>query len=53
MAAVPNSPTTPTRTSTLGKKDKGGWMGTLTKKRQQSKKEGIFNYARLSNIYLI
>ncbi|XP_057312668.1 alpha-parvin-like [Hydractinia symbiolongicarpus] len=39
MAAVPNSPTTPTRTSTLGKKDKGGWMGTLTKKRQQSKKE--------------
>ena len=39
----PGSPTTPTRSNsnTLSKKDKGGWgLGTLTKKRQMSKKQG-------------
>ena len=34
-------PTTPTRTNTLGKKEKGGWMGTLTRGSRKSKKEGI------------
>jgi len=33
------APTTPTRTNTLGKKDKGGWLGTLTRGRNKSNKE--------------
>jgi len=31
--------TTPTRTSTLSKKDKQGWMGTLTRRNRKSEKE--------------
>ena len=42
MAAVPpKSPTSPTRSNTLSKKDKGGFLSTLSRKKDKGKKEGI------------
>ena len=31
----------PGRSNTLGKKDKGGWLGTLTRGRNKPNKEGL------------
>lgn len=40
MAAVPpKSPTSPTRANTLSKKDKGGFLSTLSRKKDKGKKE--------------
>ena len=38
----------PGRSNTLGKKDKGGWLGTLTRGRNKSNKEGLPFFLKLS-----
>ena len=43
MASLtPGSPTSPTKSGSISKKDKGGWMNTLTRRREKSKKEGNY-----------